>query len=111
MKTLRQAKTMLENILNFPPLDKKNRKKAEREAAILSIVVKYLETSPRKEFVRSELQRVSGIIEKIDSGFNLWMESYIPIDGRKPIDIYRKECDRSRYVRQKKMLKFILEVD
>lgn len=117
MKTIDQLKRRRSEIEGMSreqvkALSKRETSKLEKEMTNLIYCIQYLETSPRQEFVESELIRVEKEIARIatDEYYKQW------INGNKdrhaslkdPRKAYENEMELPKLKQQLKTLKFIL---
>ena len=87
------------------PRDKKIVKRNTQKIRYISEVKRYLETSPRKEFI----EEMKGSIERRMKLFNLEHEKLTEEEKRKrPIKIYEKEMGITELRPKLKTLKYIL---
>ncbi len=69
----------------------------------------YLETKPREEFVKSEIDRLNNRIEKIDKGFQYYLSQNKikdPVEAKK---VYYAETDYEKITKQLRTLVYIYQ--
>lgn len=112
MKTIEATKKRLQEIYATPTRDlsKRDNSKLSKEAKELELVKKYLETSPRKEFVNSELVRLQKEVEILNAGYGDWLDGNSKAkESKNPKSMFQRELGITDRNRQIKALKFILK--
>jgi len=114
MKTLKQLQDRRVQIekMNYKELSNKEIRKLEKELSNLIYCIQYLETSPRQEFIESEIIRVEKRIETVESDqyYAQWINANKDKHDslKDPRKSFENEFDLTTLKKQLKTLKFIL---
>lgn len=103
-KLIEKEKDYVLNATGNSSFMKKVENRARKTIAFYRECIKYLETSPTIEFVKSEKQRISNLLSVIDQRT---LEVY---GGKKERNEYRSEMGESKLKQQLYTLKFLLEL-
>lgn len=69
----------------------------------------YLETNPREEFVKSEIDRINNRIKKIDTGFEYYLAHEKIKDPVLAKNVYYAETDYKKITKQLRTLVYIYQ--
>lgn len=113
MKTIPQIKKMIaetEAIFEDPKAKSKHLKKAHKLSAYYRSAVQYLETGPREDFVRAEVERMETRVDQIKAGYKGWIKAnpYEHAALKEPQKAYERSVDLAGVKRRLNFLKFIL---
>jgi NAD-specific glutamate dehydrogenase len=86
---------------------KKQLARIKKEVKRLKEVKLYLETAPREEFVKEEIERLSRRIEQINGGYKEWLKAMNKTDSIQAKKEYREETGIAVLNRQIQTLRFI----
>lgn len=115
MRQLR--KEILENAEKMrQQLNNRDKRQLARQIEHADMVIRYLETNPRKEFVEKELEKVQRQIAFVYENYELWKKSNPDILSRvlktktKPEVYYHNQMDIPALRKREDMLKYILDI-
>lgn len=77
MKTLKNVNKRIDEILKVDTdkIGKSDKGKLKREIKLLKKVEMYLETSPSKTFVKSEIERLKRLVKIRQQGYGNWLDA------------------------------------
>lgn len=102
MKTINQINREIRNLI------KENPKRVKQKVSELRGYIRYLETNPSEEFVRSEYERLKKEIKVLESRFESWLEVPRHRITPNPESVYEQESGISTRKKQTKALKYLL---
>jgi hypothetical protein len=107
---MKNLKTIKQDVYNYLHSFGEMTTKEKREYENLKLCEKYLETKPTEEFVKSEIERISGKINFIldSNNFKQWFNCHPEYrNDKNPQTIYRSEMGLGKFRRQLKTLNYI----
>lgn len=110
MRTIKQAKQDIANMLKSTVVTAAEHRKLET----LKLCLRYLETEPTEEFVKSEIERVSNNINWIlqRKNYEEWLRNHPELKNEKnPETIYHTEMKLNDFRNQLKTLHYVYGSD
>lgn len=115
MRTIKEVSGEIKNLRKYALKsksdgDEKESKKAIREVNFLKNVLWYLETSPREEFLKSELIKLTKRVDNINEHYANWLKNDKPpsVLPEKAKSFYAKEMGVPLLKSQIKTITYIL---
>jgi ribosomal protein L29 len=104
MKTIKELKSQITDIINQVSTGAIKEKAAIREVSRLRQNIAFLETNPSEAFLKSEIERLENIIKDKSSQFNQWFQGASQLDRNRPrpsayyykimgIDVMKKQVE------------------
>lgn len=110
MKTVQQIEEEITEIIRSIKKDSKEAevKKAERDVIFLRQCKRYIETSPREEFIKSQREEIQRRIDLIPTHFEAWKTGRALSKYKDPYKAYCTEMKLSDMKAQIKTLDYLL---
>lgn len=110
MKTANEIKKEIESLRKSITRDtgKQELASIKRDLEFNKQILLYLETEPRKEYIESEILRLTVLMDHIKTGFDSWKECRILTNVSNPYSKYLAEMNFGYYKKQCETLKFIV---
>jgi predicted translin family RNA/ssDNA-binding protein len=110
MKTAKEVDKEINELIRSINKDLKENevKSIKREVAFLRQCYRYLETCPRQEFIKSQLEEVQRRIDLIPSHFEAWKTGKVLTKYKDPYSAYQNEMRLPDLKAQVKTLTYLL---
>ena len=110
MKTLNEVTQELDDLLKSIKKDSSEReiKSAKSRAQFLRMCIKYLETCPREEFIRKQLNEAKHRVELIPTHFESWKTGKVLTQFKDPYAAYCTQMGLSTLKIQVVTLEYLL---
>lgn len=83
-------------------------KKLGKQAAVLRQCLHYLETNPKEDFIRTQIEFVEKKLRVVDEGYSTWARENDTSKFKNPLSAYHSFMGKSVLDFQLKSLKYIL---